>query len=1466
MIDPTTDDPAGPMDVKQFDLPKEQLIVYGYIITAVLAAVSFGLVSREGFTPLNARTLVSPASLPCATRYKSRMERMGRIELLAAEPVTEPELAPPLVLELDAYLTSLGTLVVIPYSEKQSAIRRLVTCGLTRDSLHGREVLVAPWGEWGRLLPTYGGQTEEAKAKKAEEKWKERVLSYLKDSGIISPFSLEDTEKTVLQEAIEKGKWPYVEIRIPSLTKPLTGHVHHVLWPEALLFLRTHEGDKKFIVAAKEHPLTLDFNDPEYSRLAWGKLSSLKTTLDRGTELPKIKERDTGAEWWDVQSAVQWGHEWFKGRDARAQKIKEQLEMKKRREQAEADMSKEDKTVESKEGKFSEPKPEPGGLSSAVLNATAGPVGESSASAVAVVAPGSSTTLGIDGGMDHDWTGEPAPPNDDHMVPQRETELFGEGMDMDQFIKVTDDDFDFFDNPGFGDEGNAGGMDVDTISGDLPEVVGMMHMGSEDMDLRMGTPPPTDGPPMGKTGRDKKRLRLNEPPAAMKEVPPTPVATQSVTPPLSPHHAIGLLVPGYQPPSTGTPFFSGDFKKPAAPITSITPATPVNQQRRLSLYSPIQFTESVEMADQKYAPGGKFFPPDTKGGGKEFDATKISRPRSIQHKRRNLGKAPEKPAVTITPADDDPLSSGGESDDNGSISEDSASDADDTTEGEDEESYLTSPGRNAPLPPGFLNFGKKPNLAQESSEMDVDTPEGIILQRDVAVGTDRQVEVIPDMAPPPWDHMQPCPSDESLVGVFENKVLTSDAMTLASLSEAEFLEVAAVVAGHMAGWMHASWRGKNETYRDDEEDAETSLVRRRCSRDQDLVEDALKALFKEDAVVRCNLETYAGIADSIPEPPPIPPPPPLAQFSRMKPNISQRRNKNPEAEERKPWEVFHVPPPHVRMQRGENVLEMLPPALYFWDTFSLAPISGPKSVISFCLHPASSAMKEGADYLLEQVSSSYEAGRFGVHIRGEIEGMVEGGLVAMEMPPEAPRTYEVGMKAIQGHLEGFGSALAHAVGDEGVNIVIYVVNPFSHPASLVDICTSFIRMQRLYETRITALPDALPNQLVLQVVPAEFVAHKLGAVMRVGYAHRLAVEVYSRCIPTDPDLGFEEAKRLTSPPIQVARPIPKSIEFRQTPDPSPALLKENQLLHIAYSQSTDERWVTAAWSDSTGSLQKTTVINLARQHNARAFRPFEEVIHEIWNATVELIKYPAVKWRLCFTKVCRTTMPEDEIAAWQALVETHERVSAIYLLAADISSPFRVQDFSPEEFLDPKDDPSLPENQLTIAPAGNTSTPLGAMSTPAGNIATPPVFGNISTPPVATTPGPSSMLSPEASASTPGGPDPSGDPDPDTVLVDAVDESWGVVLAHTLRPRGELKLKLKYRPTGLLLRHDGGAEGGGWRVVVAISTIAGNTEVLREVIEVWRGLGVLGEFVGGTKGVPGLLMWCGVVDKLARIM
>lgn len=1450
-IDLTLDDSSDGEDKKESPLPiSEELLIYRNIITAVLSVVTFNLASSEGFTPLNIRTLVSPSSLPITEGFKSQAERDGKEEVLPSRPITSPELVTPLVLELQAYMTSLGSLFIIPHSEKQRAIRRIGTCGLTPASLHLREVFIAPWGEWGRILPP----SENSANKKAEERWKENVVSYLKDRGIVSHTPIADSRKSILQEAIEQGKWLNVEIWLRSLTDPSMGDLHRVLWPEALLFLRTSEGDKRTAVASKEREnpdfWKLVFDDPEYSQLAWGKLASLMTTLDRGNPADRTRELDSGAEWWNVESAVKWGHRWYMGREERAAKMRQKLEEGKQKEMAEARLRETGHLGESfdkPKGRLGiENKPGPGGVYPTPPDAAGAPPTGGPSSTADITA---AFTAGGVNAMDHDWMGDGAALTDNALTTQqpmgsRETDLFGESMEeMDLLIKVTDDDFDFFDHdPDFGDA-NGGGMDLDVMMGDVPD------MSAQPVDLRMSSPPPpqnirphasTNPPTRQSEPRTKKRMRERPAPAEIK--PPRVVPENQVqTPPLSPHRAITLLVPGYSAPYTNsvnpTPPASGGFKKPAMTATAVAKSAilPLTLKKRSSMYSPIAFTENVEMADQKYAPGGRFFLPETikEVVPTEEDATKIGKFQTLKRKRTGFSTTTATPATGYISVDDeDSMEYSSESESDRYSDE---SDADDTTEDEDSR-YHTSPDRTSVLKQfGFPSWpAKRRKWSLEGGDTDADSPERFSQRRDVAIGADGEVQIAPDVAPPPWKTMMPDPLEQTLVGVFEDMTLTSDAMTLGLMTETNFLDVAAALAEQRAGWVHSSWQGKNETTADDEEDEETCLIRRRCGRDQSLVEDAVRSVFREGTVVRCNLETYAAIADSIQDPPPIPPPPPLGHLNRgnqaLKPNISQRRNK--EVEQNKGWDIFNLPPPHVRLTRGDNVLEILPPALHFWETFSLAPISGSKNVISICFHPASSALEEGAEFLLDRISSSYEAGRFGVHVRAEIEGVVKNGLVAVELPDGSPRNYEYGMEALLAHLKDFGTIIANSIADEGMNVVIYVVNPFDHPSALVDICTGFIRLQRSYETAIALLPDVKPNHLVLQIIPANFIAHKLGGVMRVEIVHRLAVEVYSRCIPTDAGIDYAEAKRVASPPIQLARPIPKNIEFLLTPDPSPALLKENQLLHIAYSQSTDERWVAVAWSDNTGAVQKTSIINLGRR-NTSVLRPFNEIMNEIWDTTTELIKYPAVKWRLCITKLdSAATMPEDEASTWTALIATHERVSAAYLVSADLASPFRVFENLP----DLKMENFWPQANLYLTPPVAVNTP---------------------------TPTNSSIVSPDASASTPGGSESAAELDADAELVDANDECWGVVLGHTL-PRGE-EAGRRNSPTGLLLRKDGGTEGGGWSVVVCFSVLGENVgqEVVREVLEAWRGLGVLG---GGRKGVPWILGWCRGVEEVSRVM
>lgn len=82
-----------------------------------------------------------------------------------------------------------------------------------------------------------------------------------------------------------------------------------------------------------------------------------------------------------------------------------------------------------------------------------------------------------------------------------------------------------------------------------------------------------------------------------------------------------------------------------------------------------------------------------------------------------------------------------------------------------------------------------------------------------------------------------------------------------------------------------------------------------------------------------------------------------------------------------PGPVARVPAPHLRVRRGKDYLETLPPAISFWETFGLQPAHGPKDISAYCIHPDSVA--NAADAFLDRFGQTYQSCNFGSHTRGK---------------------------------------------------------------------------------------------------------------------------------------------------------------------------------------------------------------------------------------------------------------------------------------------------------------------------------------------------------------------------------------------------------------------------------------------------------------------------------------------------
>lgn len=113
--------------------------------------------------------------------------------------------------------------------------------------------------------------------------------------------------------------------------------------------------------------------------------------------------------------------------------------------------------------------------------------------------------------------------------------------------------------------------------------------------------------------------------------------------------------------------------------------------------------------------------------------------------------------------------------------------------------------------------------------------------------------------------------------------------------------------------------------------------------------------------------------------------------------------------------LFKLIAPHVRLRRGNDFLETLPPAVSFWETFGLEPLLGPKDVVSFCIYP--STTRDQADAFLGRLGSTYQGANLGMHSRPSVGD----GLVPWSVNSSGDRDYKMIMQSLQRVCQDLGN-------------------------------------------------------------------------------------------------------------------------------------------------------------------------------------------------------------------------------------------------------------------------------------------------------------------------------------------------------------------------------------------------------------------------------------------------------------
>ncbi|PVI02871.1 hypothetical protein DM02DRAFT_653184 [Periconia macrospinosa] len=511
--------------------------------------------------------------------------------------------------------------------------------------------------------------------------------------------------------------------------------------------------------------------------------------------------------------------------------------------------------------------------------------------------------------------------------------------------------------------------------------------------------------------------------------------------------------------------------------------------------------------------------------------------------------------------------------------------------------------------------------------------------------------------------------------------------------------------------------------------------------------EAIRAIFP--AATNCNVTSFAAIQDVFPD---------LSQTKGQQRPPPRKPNEGPATLSH---HMHHINPPHIRVRRSDVLWDLLPPALAFWEPLGLSPSSPPKNVVAFTVYPNSESLKLCVNNFMVNTQLAYDNCRLGSHTRVDTIPEYEGGLVPCKIS-NWTSTRAV-FKALRDTCVQLGKQLSakHAQmrGKEDTKIdafVIYMIDPFENPSALWELCSAFWTLFQSYGQGPPGRHDQLPKpDLVLQVVPMKYVASFEAPVILDSSTYAgLAREVYDRCPPSAPCEDKTPLSIYTSPSFQLEEPIPRSVPFKLLAEPPHDLLHENSYIHLGYAISLDGMWVTAAWTDICGKFQSVVSYNLAT-------RAFGDIAKEIWQTTIEILQARRVTWRVCIAKA--GVMDREELEAWVFLVSCPTQINLfITLLTVDTEPHLKFT-------------PTIPSSHPSAT--GGTNTPG---STPQGVVS------------------PDHGLTPAATPSAENNTDPTTDPE--ARLVDATDETWGIILAHRLHNSNATN---EFRPaliSGLLVK------------------------------------------------------------------
>ncbi|KAG2176202.1 hypothetical protein INT43_005436, partial [Umbelopsis isabellina] len=386
-----------------------------------------------------------------------------------------------------------------------------------------------------------------------------------------------------------------------------------------------------------------------------------------------------------------------------------------------------------------------------------------------------------------------------------------------------------------------------------------------------------------------------------------------------------------------------------------------------------------------------------------------------------------------------------------------------------------------------------------------------------------------------------------------------------------------------------------------------------------------------------------------------------------------------QVKKRKPVEpnldALHAP--DVVVGRQEEWIEGSPHILPFWEKLRLEPYSTKKNVVYFVLCPESEGLENMAANFFKELSAVYEVCLLGTHHSG-VAGDHRKGVIPISLLDkfEHESIAEQRMRSYKHAAQRLGATIGN-LGLEGVYYVIYMINPFSHSSSLLDLSQCFQNLVVAFNTSNlgTTFSDKTRPRIVMQLIPIE---HILRPVAFGGYTKfglkEIAFSVYSKC-HVIVERSHQQSRvddmqavtELYAPPFILAKPPPTTIQYsiKNAFTSFPSSLEHDVTMHVAYTFSLDNRWLIAIWTDARGEMVDFMVLQIDGHLNKSDWRT--NAIKDIWERTKHICGRAGFSWRYTIGKL--GLMFGEELADWVATVNNVENVA---IVALDCDSPFRV--------------------------------------------------------------------------------------------------------------------------------------------------------------------------------------------------